>query len=91
MPKDETHTEVTDLALDETTRKEVDKTVAHGGILIYFAVDLMAWRHPVPEGETCAFLNQKLEEISAKLMYLHEHYELRPKRMARTQTDLPTL
>ena len=82
MPEDETHTEVTDLTLDEETRNEVDKRVAHGGILIFFAVDLMAWRHPIPEGKTCTFLNQKLEEISARLMYLHEHYELRPKKTA---------
>ncbi len=82
VPKDETHTEATALKLDETARSVLDRRVAHGAILIYFAADLVAWRHPAPKETNCLFLNQKLEEVSAKLLYLHNHYELRPRKPA---------
>ena len=73
--------------LDKKARKEVDESVKTGKSLVFFAIDLIAGRHPRPEEEVCAiiehypvFLNQKLEEISAKLVYIDEHYELRPKK-----------
>ncbi len=74
------HKEITDLALGEVGRKEVDAGASSGMILVSMAIELMAQRHvPMLDEKNCGFLNRKLEDISAKLMYLHEHYELRPK------------
>ncbi len=77
------HKEITDLEIFEVDRKEVDGGASSGIIFASMAIELLTQCHlPVLSEKDCAVLNQTLEEVSAKLMYLHEHYELRAKKTA---------
>ncbi len=89
MLEDLHHPNGTGFTLSADAKKRVEESVASGKSLVFFAIDLMAWRHPHPEKEVYAvienypvFINQKLEEISAKLTYIDKHYELQPKKTA---------